>query len=66
MLTNVARRLLNMLVTLLGVSIIVFLVLRLLPGNAVTASERELQAAAETRTVDDGNRRAGELFNPLE
>jgi peptide/nickel transport system permease protein len=36
-LTNVARRLLNMLVTLLGVSVIVFLVLRLLPGNAVTA-----------------------------
>ena len=37
MLTNVARRLLNMMVTLLGVSLIVFLVLRLLPGNAVTA-----------------------------
>jgi peptide/nickel transport system permease protein len=36
-LTNVARRLLNMMVTLLGVSLIVFLVLRLLPGNAVTA-----------------------------
>lgn len=37
MLTKVARRLLSMTVTLFGVSIIVFLVLRLLPGNAVTA-----------------------------
>ena len=37
MLTNVARRLLNMVVTLFGVSVIVFLVLRILPGNAVTA-----------------------------
>ena len=37
MLTNLARRLAGMGVTLLGVSIIVFLVLRLLPGNAVTA-----------------------------
>ena len=37
MLASVARRLLSMLVTLLGVSIIIFAVLRLLPGNAVTA-----------------------------
>lgn len=37
MLASVARRLLSMLVTLLGVSVIIFLVLRLLPGNAVTA-----------------------------
>lgn len=37
-LIGVARRLGSMLVTLLGVSVIVFLVLRLLPGNAVTAS----------------------------
>lgn len=34
----VARRLLSMLVTLLGVSIIIFIVLRILPGNAVQAS----------------------------
>ena len=32
-----ARRLLSMLVTLFGVAVIIFLVLRLLPGNAVTA-----------------------------
>ena len=38
MLIGMARRLGSMLVTLLGVSVIVFLVLRLLPGNAVTAS----------------------------
>jgi peptide/nickel transport system permease protein len=37
MLISVARRLLNMLVTLFGVSVIIFLVLRLLPGNAVTS-----------------------------
>ncbi len=36
-LSEVARRIGSMLVTLLGVSIIVFLVLRLLPGNAVTS-----------------------------
>lgn len=38
MLIRIGRRLLSMLVTLFGVSVIVFLVLRLLPGNAVTAS----------------------------
>ncbi len=38
MLIGVARRLLSMLVTLFGVAVIIFLVLRLLPGNAVTAS----------------------------
>ena len=38
MLIGIGRRLLSMLVTLLGVSVIIFLVLRLLPGNAVTAS----------------------------
>jgi peptide/nickel transport system permease protein len=37
MLMAVGRKLASMLVTLLGVAIIVFLVLRLLPGNAVTA-----------------------------
>jgi peptide/nickel transport system permease protein len=37
MLTGVARRLFTMLVTLFGVAVIIFLVLRLLPGNAVTA-----------------------------
>jgi peptide/nickel transport system permease protein len=36
-LIGVARRLLSMLVTLFGVAVIIFLVLRLLPGNAVTA-----------------------------
>jgi peptide/nickel transport system permease protein len=34
----VARRILSMIVTLIGVSIIIFIVLRLLPGNAVQAS----------------------------
>ncbi len=34
----VARRLISMLVTLVGVSIIIFIVLRLLPGNAVQAA----------------------------
>src|ERR1700677_3726982 len=34
----VVRRILSMLVTLLGVSIIIFIVLRLLPGNAVEES----------------------------
>jgi len=38
MLMRVAQRLLSMLITLFGVSVIIFLVLRLLPGNAVTAS----------------------------
>ena len=38
MLIGVARRLLSMLVTLFGVAVIIFLVLRLLPGNAGTAS----------------------------
>ncbi|HXW82686.1 MAG TPA: ABC transporter permease [Acidimicrobiales bacterium] len=38
MVTSVARRLVSMLVTLFGVSVIIFVVLRLLPGNAVTAS----------------------------
>ena len=37
MLIKMARRLLSMLVTLFGVAVIIFLVLRLLPGNAVTA-----------------------------
>ena len=36
--TNIVRRVLSIVVTLLGVSIIVFIVLRVLPGNAVTAS----------------------------
>ncbi len=34
----VVRRILSMIVTLLGVSAIIFIVLRLLPGNAVTAA----------------------------
>jgi peptide/nickel transport system permease protein len=34
----VARRLVSMLVTLLGVSVVIFVVLRLLPGDAVSAS----------------------------
>jgi peptide/nickel transport system permease protein len=34
----VVRRILSMIVTLLGVSVIIFIVLRLLPGNAVTES----------------------------
>jgi peptide/nickel transport system permease protein len=38
MLSRVGQRLLSMLVTLFGVAVIIFLVLRLLPGNAVTAS----------------------------
>ncbi|MGD0945389.1 MAG: ABC transporter permease [Acidimicrobiales bacterium] len=38
MLLGVARRLASMLLTLFGVSVIVFLVLRLLPGNALTSS----------------------------
>ncbi|MCU1489010.1 MAG: transporter permease [Acidimicrobiaceae bacterium] len=38
MLLAVARRLGSMLLTLFGVSIIIFLVLRLLPGNALTSS----------------------------
>ena len=38
MLVSIARRLLSMLVTLLGVSVIIFVILRWLPGNAVTAS----------------------------
>jgi len=37
-LKEVARRLATMVLTLFGVSIIVFLVLRLLPGNALTSS----------------------------
>jgi peptide/nickel transport system permease protein len=36
--STIVRRILSTLVTLLGVSIIIFIVLRLLPGNAVTAS----------------------------
>lgn len=36
--TFVVRRLLSMLLTLFGVSVIIFVVLRLLPGNAVTAA----------------------------
>ena len=38
MLIAVARRLFSMIVTLFGVSVIIFVVLRLLPGNAVTAA----------------------------
>lgn len=38
MLISTARRLISMLVTLLGVSVIIFVVLRWLPGNAVTAA----------------------------
>ncbi len=38
MLRQIGRRLLTMIVTLFGVSIIIFLILRLLPGNEVTAS----------------------------
>ncbi len=38
MLIGFSRRLAGTLVTLLGVSVIIFVVLRLLPGNAVTAS----------------------------
>ena len=38
MLVSIARRLVSMLVTLLGVSVIIFVILRWLPGNAVTAS----------------------------
>jgi peptide/nickel transport system permease protein len=37
-LTAVTRRLVSMLVTLLGVSVVIFVVLRLLPGDAVSAS----------------------------
>jgi peptide/nickel transport system permease protein len=37
-LTRIGQRLLSMLVTLFGVAVIIFVVLRLLPGNAVTAS----------------------------
>ncbi len=37
MLISVGRRLVSMLVTLFGVAVIIFVVLRLLPGNAVTA-----------------------------
>ena len=38
MLIAVARRLFSMIVTLFGVSVIIFVVLRLLPGNAITAA----------------------------
>ena len=38
MLLGVARRLVSTLVTLLGVAVVVFVILRLLPGNAITAS----------------------------
>lgn len=38
MLIALGRRLLSMLVTLFGVAVIIFLVLRMLPGNALTAS----------------------------
>lgn len=38
MLIALSRRLLTMIVTLFGVAVIIFLVLRLLPGNALTAS----------------------------
>ncbi len=38
MLRQIGRRLFTMIITLFGVSIIIFLILRLLPGNEVTAS----------------------------
>ena len=38
MLIAVARRLVSMLVTLLGVAVVIFVILRLLPGDAVSAS----------------------------
>ncbi len=38
LLLEIARRLATMLLTLFGVSVIIFLVLRLLPGNALTSS----------------------------
>src|SRR6185437_7672557 len=37
-LAGVARRLASTVVTLFGVAVVVFVILRLLPGNAVTAS----------------------------
>ena len=38
MLLGVARRLVSMIVTLFGVAVVIFIILRLLPGNAITAS----------------------------
>ena len=38
MLLGVARRLASMVITLFGVAVVIFIVLRLLPGNAITAS----------------------------
>ena len=38
MLLAVARRLASMVVTLLGVAVVIFVILRLLPGNAISAS----------------------------
>ncbi len=38
LLTGISRRLVSTLITLLGVAIVVFVILRLLPGNAITAS----------------------------
>ncbi len=35
-------------------------------ADAVTAGERELEAAAEREAVDDGDRRAGQRFEPIE
>ncbi len=38
MLLGVARRLVSMIVTLFGVAVVIFVILRLLPGDAITAS----------------------------
>ena len=38
MLQEIVRRLVSTVVTLCGVAVVVFVILRLLPGNAVTAS----------------------------
>ncbi|MDA8068080.1 MAG: ABC transporter permease [Actinomycetota bacterium] len=38
MLVAIARRLLSTLITLFGVAVVIFVILRLLPGNAITAS----------------------------
>jgi peptide/nickel transport system permease protein len=38
LITAIARRLLSTLITLFGVAVVIFVILRLLPGNAITAS----------------------------
>ncbi len=55
MLNGVARRLASTVVTLLGVSIVIFVILRLLPGNAITASlgvEAGMLSRAQERALD--------------